>query len=182
MSWKKSLLSLHRDWFYLSCASSLSAQVTTGTISGSVTDPNGAVVTGATVKATNLETNAVRDSISDGRWAFCVHADAPRSVSHRRKRAEFPSLSSGIVVNITQTTTVTARLGIAGTTTNVTVTAEAPFYKLKPRKTAALSRDKRSGNYLSPRETFSNCSCSRPVRKPPSPTAQIWDAATLPSA
>ena len=127
MSWKKSLLSLLAIGFILSCASSLSAQVTTGTISGSVTDPNGAVVTGATVKATNLETNAVRDSISDDDGHFAFTLMPPGRYRIDVSAQNFQAFQAEIVVNITQTTTVTARLGIAGTTTNVTVTAEAPI-------------------------------------------------------
>ena len=47
-------------------------QGTTGNISGTVTDPNGAVVPGATVKVTNTATNQSRESSagSDGMFAF----------------------------------------------------------------------------------------------------------------
>ena len=42
------------------------AQGTTGQIAGTVTDPNGAVVSGAAVKATNVATNYNRETTTDG--------------------------------------------------------------------------------------------------------------------
>src|SRR5215217_8556344 len=44
----------------------LLGQGTTGQIAGTVTDPNGAVVAGATVKATNIATNDSRETTTDG--------------------------------------------------------------------------------------------------------------------
>jgi hypothetical protein len=74
MSWNIRLLNLAAVMVVLAFAGTVRAQVTTGTISGTVTDPNGAVVNGATVKATNLETNATREttSDSDGHFAFTL--------------------------------------------------------------------------------------------------------------
>ena len=45
-------------------------QVLKGSISGTVTDPQGAVVSGATVKATNLSTGAVLQTTSDSSGLF----------------------------------------------------------------------------------------------------------------
>ena len=42
------------------------AQSTTGQIAGTVTDANGAVIPGATVKATNQATNYSRETATDG--------------------------------------------------------------------------------------------------------------------
>jgi len=49
-----------------------SAQMTTGTIAGVVTDQSGGVIAGATVTVRHLETNAIRTSVtvSDGRFNF----------------------------------------------------------------------------------------------------------------
>ena len=51
---------------------SAAAQTVTGTISGTVVDPNGAVVAGATVTLTNDQTNEKRDLTTNesGRFSF----------------------------------------------------------------------------------------------------------------
>src|SRR5688500_7384944 len=60
--------------FIIGFAGIANAQVTTGTISGSVVDPSGAVVQGATVTATKVDTNSSRStsSDSDGHFAFTL--------------------------------------------------------------------------------------------------------------
>ena len=72
MTWSRKLVTLFVMGLIVGLASVASAQVTTGTISGTVTDPNGAVVTGANVKIANLDTNSSRStsSDSDGHFAF----------------------------------------------------------------------------------------------------------------
>ncbi|HEX3280000.1 MAG TPA: carboxypeptidase-like regulatory domain-containing protein, partial [Pyrinomonadaceae bacterium] len=61
----RSLTCLFAITLIIGFAGVVSAQVTTGTISGSVADPNGAVVQGANVTATNLDTNSSRSTTSD---------------------------------------------------------------------------------------------------------------------
>src|ERR1051325_4091805 len=48
------------------------SQITTGVIQGTVSDPNGAVLPGATVEVKNLETNLTRNVTTDddGRFSF----------------------------------------------------------------------------------------------------------------
>ncbi|HEY3837292.1 MAG TPA: carboxypeptidase-like regulatory domain-containing protein, partial [Bryobacteraceae bacterium] len=50
----------------------LLAQLTTATIVGNVTDPSGAVITGVTVLATNLATNASRQGTSDASGSYSI--------------------------------------------------------------------------------------------------------------
>ncbi len=126
MSWNIRLLNLAAVMVVLAFAGAVRAQVTTGTISGTVTDPNGAVVTSATVKATNLETNATRETTSDGDGHFAFTLMTPGRYRVDITAANFQAFQSEVVVSITQTTAVEAKLGVGGTTTNVTVVAEAP--------------------------------------------------------
>src|SRR5258708_9019051 len=52
--------------------SALYAQTSFGRISGSVTDPSGAAVPGATIKITNLETQNARTVETDGNGLYAV--------------------------------------------------------------------------------------------------------------
>src|SRR6476659_4037640 len=108
-------------------AGAVSAQVTTGTISGSVADPNGAVVQGANVTATNLDTSSSRSttSDSDGHFAFTLLPPGRYRVDVTAQG--FQDYQSESVVNITQTTTLEVRLGLTGTTATVVVAAETPI-------------------------------------------------------
>jgi len=102
------------------------AQVTTGTISGTVTDPNGAVVTGADVKATNLDTAASRTTASDGDGHFAFTLLPPGRYRLDITSQGFQNYQTEVVVNITQTTSVDARLNLGATAATVLVEAEAP--------------------------------------------------------
>ena len=50
----------------------VSAQVTTGTISGTVTDSSGSVIHGVAVKATNVETGIAREVVSDNQGRYRI--------------------------------------------------------------------------------------------------------------
>ena len=56
-------------------------QITTGTIQGTVADPNGAVVPGATIQVTNLDTGISRTLTSDDAGRFATLALQPGSYS-----------------------------------------------------------------------------------------------------
>ena len=59
------------------------SQVTTGRLEGSVTDPQGATVQGASVKVTNKETGQIFETAADekGLWAIPSVASATYTVS-----------------------------------------------------------------------------------------------------
>lgn len=65
MTWNRRLVNLFAICLLVGLTGVVRAQVTSGTISGTVADPNGAVVQGANVTATNLATNAARTTSSD---------------------------------------------------------------------------------------------------------------------
>src|SRR5579871_3285600 len=58
--------------FSLMSAAGASAQVTGATVSGTITDPSGGVVAGATVTTTNTATAAVREVTSDSAGLYSV--------------------------------------------------------------------------------------------------------------
>src|SRR4029450_8413141 len=62
---------------------SSSAQTTTGAILGTVVDPQGQVVPGATVTVTDERTTEVRESTSDERGAFQITSLAPGTYTVR---------------------------------------------------------------------------------------------------
>ncbi|MFN7544181.1 MAG: carboxypeptidase-like regulatory domain-containing protein [Acidobacteriota bacterium] len=56
-----------------------SAQMTRGTLTGTVTDPSGAVVPGVSVKAVNLLTNIVRETKTNDAGIYRIPALDPGS-------------------------------------------------------------------------------------------------------
>ena len=58
--------------FILASATLARAQSDRGTITGTVTDPAGAVVPNAKVTATNLETNEVRETTTSGEGSYTL--------------------------------------------------------------------------------------------------------------
>lgn len=103
------------------------AQVTTGQISGTITDPNGAVVSGANVTATNQDTNLSRTATTgdDGIYNFQLLPAGRYQISVTATGFQVPPTEA--VVNITQTTTVDIQLAVAGASIDpIIVEAEAP--------------------------------------------------------
>lgn len=78
-------------------AGSLMAQNESGAITGAVTDPTGAVVSGATVTITDLGTNAVRTAKtgSDGQYSF-----SSLRPSHYKLTVEAPGFKESLVSDI----------------------------------------------------------------------------------
>lgn len=127
MTWYRKLMSLFAITLIVGVAGVGKAQVTTGTISGTVTDPNGAVVTGADVKATNLATAQFRTTTSDGDGHFVFTILPPGRYRIDVTAQGFQTYQAELVVNITQTTSVDARLTLGTTAATVQVEAEAPI-------------------------------------------------------
>jgi hypothetical protein len=99
-------------------------QGTTGQIAGTVTDPNGAVVAGATVKATNIATNYSRETTTGGDGIYGIQLLPPGRYRIEITASGFATNTVEADVNITQTTPIDVPLSVAGGT--ATVNVEAP--------------------------------------------------------
>ncbi|MEO8725336.1 MAG: TonB-dependent receptor [Acidobacteriaceae bacterium] len=94
----------------------------TGAISGTVTDPSGAVVPGAQIKVTNAATGEVRTVKSTGRGLYVVPQLSPGTYTLDAtqtgfKTANFPRLQ----VSVTDTLPLNIHLALGSTTETVTV-------------------------------------------------------------
>ena len=107
----------------------LYAQGTTGQISGTVIDPNGAVVSGATVKITQIETNLSRTGTTNEEGFYSFQLLPVGRYAVEITAASFQAFKAEAVVNVTQTTVVDAALGVSGDT--VTVNVEAPVVQVE---------------------------------------------------
>jgi hypothetical protein len=110
-------------------STNLFAQGTTGQISGTVTDPNGAVVSGATVKITNADTNFNRTTTSNDEGNFSFQLLPVGRYTVEITMQNFARFEAQAVVNVTQTTVVDAQLGVRSVDTVVNV--EAPLLQVE---------------------------------------------------
>src|SRR5205807_5984563 len=104
------------------------SQTVQGVITGTITDPTGAVVPGATVTITNVGTNISQTTTtgSDGSYRFPLVP--PGTYTLEVKAANFGGVRvSGIVVEASQTIAINRQLELAKTSQLVEVTSEAPL-------------------------------------------------------
>ncbi|HUI42817.1 MAG TPA: carboxypeptidase regulatory-like domain-containing protein [Terriglobia bacterium] len=119
-------------------AGTASAQ-TTGTLRGTVQDPTGAVVPGATVTATLQETQVTRSATTDasGNYEF-----PSVTVGHYTVSVEAPgfksSVSTGLEVTLGHVIVANIRLELGTVTQTVTATAEAPLVETASTQVGAV--------------------------------------------
>ncbi len=101
----------------------------TGQISGTVTDPNGAVVSGASVKVTNVATNFARETTTNGDGVYSVALLPAGTYSVEITSSGFRSYKATAAVNIAQSTTVNTQMAVSGS--DVTVTVEGPVLQIE---------------------------------------------------
>lgn len=112
--------------FVVSFSTPLSAQTFRGTILGTVTDPNGAVVAGARVIAKNLGTGIQRGAITDGEGNYSI-SELPigkYEVSAEQSGFQVTRVTD-IAVEVSSEKRVDVALVVAGSDTVVTVAVEA---------------------------------------------------------
>jgi hypothetical protein len=107
----------------------LLGQGTTGQISGTVTDQTGALVGGANVKVTSIDTNFSRTATtnSEGIYSFQLLPVGRYNVEITMQN--FARFEAEAVVNVTQTTVVDAQLGVQASDTVVNI--EAPVVQVE---------------------------------------------------
>src|ERR1700722_13744402 len=106
----------------VACTSPVWAQSSTGALTGTVTDPSGGVVTGATVTATNIGTGQARTTTTDssGNYKFSLLNPGSYKVTFSAsgfKTADVPS----VTVNVTETPVLDQKLQVGGQAVQVTV-------------------------------------------------------------
>ena len=104
------------------------AGIDTGSITGTVKDPTGAVVVGATCTLTNTATGVTQKTTttSAGAYAFPIVQVGTYTLKVDAKGFQ-ESVVNGIIVHISSTGTEDVQLKVGAATTEVTVTSAAPL-------------------------------------------------------
>jgi hypothetical protein len=111
--------------FLALCVCGARAQYTTGGVQGTIYDPTGAVVEGATVILRNLATNAVRSLKTGPGGIYSFSALPPGSYEISANARGFAKAVARFGVMSSQTVTQNLRLALQGQRTTVTVQAGA---------------------------------------------------------
>ena len=98
---------------------------TAGTVSGTVTDPNGAVVAGASLTIKNAVTGFTRAATSDAEGNYSFQNVPPNNYQITVKASGFADAAQNIVVRGSVPLQVPIALNVSGSTATVDVTAEA---------------------------------------------------------
>jgi hypothetical protein len=105
-----------------------SAQQITGSIEGTVKDAQGALVAGAQIKATNLDTGLSRAAVSDGLGAYTIQY---LPVGKYNVEVDAPGFKKFVQENLTltvdETQTLNVALAVGGQSQTVTVTEAPPL-------------------------------------------------------
>src|SRR5260221_4487977 len=109
------------------------AQVTGATLSGTVTDPSGGVVSGATVSTRNTATGVTREAISDSAGLFTIPNLVPGDYEVKVTATGFSTaVQSNLSLSVGQQQQLNFSMKLAATNTTVQVTEAAPQIDLTP--------------------------------------------------
>src|SRR2546428_2466380 len=101
------------------------AQAETGRIAGTVTDPQGSAVPGATVTATSVSTGASRLTVTDTSGAYVLANLLPALYDIKFELTGFKTTTSRVQVTVGADLTTNARLEVGTLTEVVAVTAQS---------------------------------------------------------
>ena len=98
------------------------SQTETGTIIGTVTDPSGAMVTGATISVTNTDTGAKRSTTTSGAGTYTVAGLPPGPYEVTVSASGFAEFKQKVTVTVASQTPVSSKLMLAAAGVTVEVT------------------------------------------------------------
>ena len=106
----------------------LGQSANTGAITGTATDPSGAVVVGADITVTNEATGGVLNSSSSTNGSFFVPLLAPGLYTVKASKTGFKAVvRAHVLVTVTETARVDVRLEVGAPSEVITVSAEVPL-------------------------------------------------------
>jgi carboxypeptidase family protein len=115
-------------WMFL--VSELLSQTTRATLTGTVTDPNGAIVPGATVQATNIATNITSTAKTNQEGTYTFTALPPGEYTVEVEVTGFKrNIQTGIILRIAETSRLDVPLEVGAVTEEVRVVSEAPLVR-----------------------------------------------------
>ncbi len=116
------------SFVFLFAGSAVWSQTVQGVITGTVTDPSGAVVPNATVTITNAGTNIAQTTTTGDDGSYRFPLVPPGTYTLDVKVANFAERkASGLVVQASQTVPYNVRLELAGASQVIEVTSQAPL-------------------------------------------------------
>ena len=102
------------------------SQQSSATVNGTVRDPSGAVIDGATITLTNLDTAVSRNSVSNSAGDYVFIDVQPASYSLKAVKTGFTTQTQQpVVLSVNQTATLSFTLTVGSTQQSVTVGASA---------------------------------------------------------
>jgi len=122
----------------------LGQSASTGAITGTATDPSGAVVVGADITVTNEATGGVLNSSSSTNGSYSVPLLAPGLYTVKASKTGFKAVvRAHVLVTVTETARVDVRLEVGAPSEVITVSAEVPLLNTIDSTEGALT-DSRS--------------------------------------
>jgi len=100
------------------------AQADLGSVIGIVTDASGAVVPGAQVKVTNMDTGAVRNAVTNGKGEYAITQLLPAKYSLTVTATGFAPAKQTVSVTVGSQNSANIKLAVSGGTTQVIVAAD----------------------------------------------------------
>jgi len=131
--------SAHGTWIaFLLCAASAHAQVS-AMLSGTVADQSGALVSAAAVTAKNVDTGAVRATVTDGEGHYQFFSLPVGQYEIRGAKAGFTEeVRTGVHLVVGQSATVGLALRVGESSQQVTVNGDAPLVGVTTASIAGL--------------------------------------------
>ena len=111
------------------------SQTETGAIIGTVTDPSGAVVTGATISITNTETGAKRSATTSASGTYTVSGLQPGEYELTISASGFAELKQKVTVTVASQTSVSSKLVLAAAGVTVEVSGAAGGVQVETQST-----------------------------------------------
>ncbi|HEX8985969.1 MAG TPA: carboxypeptidase regulatory-like domain-containing protein, partial [Bryobacteraceae bacterium] len=117
-----------RSILFGSIALSLPGQVDRATLSGTVTDPSGAVITDASVEADSITTGKAREAVTNSAGIYGLPKLAPGTYNITFKKQGFQTVRfESVDIQVGKNVTLDARMNLAPVSTAVDVQAAAPL-------------------------------------------------------
>jgi len=120
------------------CAFSLPAQTITGSITGTVTDPSGAVVTNVKITATNVGTNVTNTAVTNDAGVYNIPFLPVGQYTVQAEQTGFRQVKLGpFALEVNQIARIDVKLEVGEVTQTVEITAVAPILQTESTQTGA---------------------------------------------